>query len=265
MSAGASPASPSAPDGAPVVVGHRGAAALAPENTLASFARALADGAAAIECDVHLSADGQVVVMHDPSIDRTADPASPVTAGRIAEMTRAELDRVLLPGGEPVPSLAQVLDLCAEASRRGPGGAPQALIEVKAPEAASAVGRILRDRPGPQVPALVISFYPEALAALRESAPGIPIGLLVDRVEESTEGVLDQLGAEVLSVSVAGVEPADGRAAHEAGRLLNVWTVNEEEQLRRALAAGADSITSDDPGWVRARFAKLAAEHPGTC
>ena len=70
----------------PLVVGHRGAAHLAPENTLSSFRRALADGADLLECDVHLSRDGQVIVMHDETIDRTAGPDSPLRTGAIASL-----------------------------------------------------------------------------------------------------------------------------------------------------------------------------------
>src|SRR5690625_3933104 len=75
----------------PAVVGHRGAALVSPENTLASFRRALDDGAQLLECDVHLSADGELVVMHDQTIDRTAEASSPLRSGAIAELTRAEL------------------------------------------------------------------------------------------------------------------------------------------------------------------------------
>ena len=114
---------------APLVVGHRGAPAHAPENTLAAFRRALADGAELLECDVHLSADGHVVVMHDETIDRTAAADSPRRTGAIGELTRAELDEVLLEGGEKVPSLEELLALTTV----------PVFIEVKAAAAASAV------------------------------------------------------------------------------------------------------------------------------
>ena len=84
----------------PAIVGHRGASAHAPENTLAAFRRGIEDGAQVLECDVHLSADGHVVVMHDETIDRTAAPDSPRRTGAIGDLTRAELDTVLLADGE---------------------------------------------------------------------------------------------------------------------------------------------------------------------
>ena len=124
---------PSAPH-RPGIVGHRGASAHAPENTLAAFRRALEDGAQLLECDVHLSADGQVVVMHDETVDRTAAPDSPLRTGAISDLTRAQLDAVLLADGERVPSLAELLEMTT---------APL-FIEVKVASAAKAVAELLR-------------------------------------------------------------------------------------------------------------------------
>src|SRR5699024_4718547 len=101
---------PSAPQ-RPGIVGHRGASAHAPENTLAAFRRGLEDGAQLLECDVHLSADGEVVVMHDETIDRTAAADSPLRTGAIGELTRAQLDAVLLADGERAPAPAEPLEL----------------------------------------------------------------------------------------------------------------------------------------------------------
>ena len=101
----------------PAIVGHRGASAHAPENALLAFRRAIEDGAQLLECDVHLSADGQVVVMHDETIDRTAAEDSPLRTGAIGELTRAELDTVVLDEGERVPSLAELLEMLDERAR----------------------------------------------------------------------------------------------------------------------------------------------------
>ena len=117
----------------PVIVGHRGASAHAPENTLAAFRRAIEDGAQLLECDVHLSADGEVIVMHDETIDRTAAADSPLRSGAIGDLTRAELDTVVLEGGEHVPSLSALLEMTVV----------PLFIEVKAPAAAAAVAALL--------------------------------------------------------------------------------------------------------------------------
>ena len=101
------------------VIGHRGAAALAPENTIISFERAVADGADAIEFDVHVSADGHVVVIHDPTLDRTTDGTGAVaelTLERIraadagARFTRDGMEHPYRGRGVRVPTLTEVLD-----------------------------------------------------------------------------------------------------------------------------------------------------------
>lgn len=255
----------------PQIVGHRGAALLEPENTLRGFRRAIVDGAEAIELDVHLSADGHVVVMHDESIDRTANPSSPLTRGAIADLTRAELDRVRLAEDEHVPSLTQVLDLL---QRRGGEQPVEALVEVKAVAAAEAVARELSARiTAGTARAVVISFYPEALAAVRAIDAGIELGLLA----VSTSGVpadipeadmprvdvwaeLERLGAERLSLAIDGVADDDRARAAELGASLHVWTANREEQIRRALEVGAASITTDDPAWARETAEEILRE-----
>src|SRR5699024_877732 len=145
------------------IVGHRGAALVQPENTLASFRRAVADGADILECDVHLSADDHLVVIHDKTIDRTAADDSPRRTGAIADLTRAELDEVRLAGGSSIPALEDVLDIAAAA------GTP-IYVEVKAVAAASRTVQLLLDRglargagDPDQAPAWIISFSLEAL------------------------------------------------------------------------------------------------------
>lgn len=254
----------------PMIVGHRGAALLEPENTLRSFRRAIADGADAVECDVHLSKDGHVIVIHDESIDRTVDPSSPITTGEIAELTRAELDTVILEGGEKVPSLQEVLDLL----QREDGTAIEVLVEVKAEEAAEAVAHQLKEhveeRGGK---ASVISFYPKALAAVRRIAPTVPVGLLAVTtgnltvaVPESTLPAIDvwaelvNLHAERLSLAIDGVQEEDGPEAGNRNATLHIWTANTEEQVRKAVKLGVASITTDDPKWARALVEQIFSE-----
>ncbi|HEY9854311.1 MAG TPA: glycerophosphodiester phosphodiesterase family protein, partial [Stenomitos sp.] len=100
-----------APSDRPLVIGHRGAMAMAPENTLASFREAIAQGADGLECDVHLTRDGQVVVMHDFTLDRTTEGAGAIAAHTLAELRRLEAGSWYDArfAGEPVPTLAQTL------------------------------------------------------------------------------------------------------------------------------------------------------------
>ncbi len=232
---------PSAPH-RPGIVGHRGASAHAPENTLAAFRRALEDGAQLLECDVHLSADGQVVVMHDETVDRTAAPDSPLRTGAISDLTRAQLDAVLLADGERVPSLAELLEMST---------APL-FIEVKVASAAKAVAELLRALPSgsPAAASTVISFHADALAEIRRGA-GAPVSYLVEQVDEQAIAVARELGADGIGPSIKGLSLRAAEAVHEAGLVVNPWTVNTVAQLEVALACGVDTITTDDPAWVQ--------------
>ncbi|MDO5661597.1 MAG: glycerophosphodiester phosphodiesterase [Brachybacterium sp.] len=275
----------------PRIIGHRGAALLEPENTMVSFRRALADGADGIECDVHLSADGEVIVMHDETIDRTVLATSPIVSGALADLTREQLASIRVGFGhrqEGERSVAMkvgrmVQQKAADAARavldtdgdEDPGHdvpvltdvlnleAPQTLVEVKAPEAADAVGRILAERFGEQTyedladaPVVVISFYPDALAAIRRSAPQVPIGLVVKTTNDEVYEKVAELSAEMLCVHVITVGPEDRERTREMGVELNLWTVNTEDHLRKGLEIGADSLSTDDSGWARRTIAQ---------
>ncbi|WP_422115987.1 glycerophosphodiester phosphodiesterase [Brachybacterium sp. UNK5269] len=226
----------------PALVGHRGASAHAPENTLAAFRRALEDGAQLLECDVHLSADGQVVVMHDETIDRTAAADSLLRTGAIGDLTRAELDQVLLAQGEHVPSLQELLAMTTV----------PVFIEVKVAAAAAAVARVLAALPAgsPAAASTVISFHAEALAEIRRTT-ATPVSYLVRQVDEEALAVARELGAAGLGPSIDGLSLRAAEAVRAAGLQLNPWTINRSEQLAVALACGADTITTDDPAWAR--------------
>lgn len=230
----------------PAIVGHRGTPEQAPENTLASFRRAIADGAQLLECDVHLSADGQVVVMHDESIDRTAAADSPLRTGMLGELTWEQIRQVRLEGGERVPLLSELLEMTSV----------PVFIEVKVPAAARAVGEILAALPAgsPAAASTVISFHPEALAEIRRGAD-VPVSYLVKTVDEDAIRVARELGAAGMGPAIDGLCLAAARAVREAGLSLNPWTINTPEQLQVALACGADTITTDRAAWLREELA----------
>ncbi len=237
----------------PELVGHRGAAAVEPENTVLSFRRGVAEGSQWLECDVHLSADGHDVVIHDATLDRTAQADSPLRTGAVAELTRAQLDRVLVGKGEHIPTLAQVL----EAAVREDGTRAPLLVEIKAPAAADRVVEILLAHVEPDAwadpataPAVVLSFLEEPLRRAAELAPQIP------RMRTTTATSPDWWeSCRALQVAHAGVRIADARQADveraaQLGITLNLWTARTEEELERALELGCDTITVDDPAWA---------------
>lgn len=247
------------------VVGHRGNRAHAPENTLESFRQAVAAGVDALEFDVRLSRDGEVVVMHDPTVDRTTDGK-----GRVADLTLAEL-RALDAGatfstdggrshpyrgrGIGVPTLAEVLEAFV--------GTP-VLIEIKVVEASRAARAVI-ERLGAESRCIVSSFQGGAMAPFAGSR--IAIGASPEAVAPLLLPAI--LGRHFTSLHFQVMSlprfhhglpiplGALARAAEPAGVPLHVWTVNAPTVANRLWRRGIRGIISDDPATIlraRAQF-----------
>ena len=246
-----------------LIVGHRGARDLWPENGLDGFRRVRDLGVDAVEFDVHLARDGEPVVIHDPTLERTAEGKGPV-----AERTAAELAATRLRGGdgEGVPRLEAVLDVFA--------GPPIELqIEIKA----DVLGRVypgvertllaLLDRRGLGDRTVVTSFLPEVLRAIRELAPRQRVLGSLDRRSCQHMGGFEPALERFASIEgclVAVEKELLGRALDVAlGRLggerLGVAVPNDERELASWLAAPVRQITTDRPDIAL----KLRASAPG--
>ncbi len=230
--------------------GHRGASADAPENTLPAFELALVQGADGVELDVQLSSDGEVVVIHDETLDRTTDGTGPV-GGR----TWAELRALDASGGRPgfagtrIPLLAEVLELT-----RGTNAVVN--VELKTDQVAypgieAGVLEVVRAS-GVGERVLLSSFNHETLGVLRRLGAEQRLGALVeDRWFASGPG---WPGLDVVGLGLGAVHPSvlDATAslladARERGLAVNVWTVNEPLDLHRLFALGVDAIMTDVP------------------
>ncbi|WP_154792579.1 glycerophosphodiester phosphodiesterase [Occultella kanbiaonis] len=223
----------------PQIVGHRGASALAPENTLTSFARGVADGADQIELDVHLTADGHVVVHHDPTVDRTA-VGSGRTTGAIAELTWAQLQEVELAGGERIPTIQAALDAIDV----------PVLIEIKALEAAGPVARLVASG-GYAEKSIFISFKPEALAEVLRVDPGYRTGLIASETTDVQRAALAELGCGNYSLRYSGLTPDEVAHWQAQGLTVTGWPTLADADVAAGLAAGVDFMTADDPAWAR--------------
>lgn len=228
----------------PLVYGHRGASAHAPENTLPAFARALDDGADGVELDVRDAACGTVVVVHDPTLDRTAG-----RPGEVSRMPAHELATVEVGGGATIPTLDQAIDLVRGRDRRlnveVKGDVPDRL------HLCRAVARVLRRRsPREREGLMVSSFRPEMLAALRALGAGVPMAFLFD--EEHTGVLRARMLARVFRPD--GLHPqhrlADAATIarwHARGLFVAAWTVDDPERVRALAAAGIDGLITNDP------------------
>ncbi len=228
-------------------IGHRGAAATAPENTLASFRRAIALGADAVELDVQRTADGHLVVMHDDTVDRTTDGA-----GRVAGLTLARIEALDAGSwkgpefaGERVPTLDLVVDavpaptiLFVElkaGSARDPGIEEELLRAIR-----PARGRVR-----------VSSFDHRALARLHALDPQVPLGALFAFLPVDPVALARACGASALHPSVRYLVPEVVAEAHAARLEVHAWTVNEPEEIAAVRALGVDGIFSDHPDRLR--------------
>jgi glycerophosphoryl diester phosphodiesterase len=236
----------------PLVIAHRGDSAHRPENTLASFASALEVGATLVELDVQLTADGHVVVIHDPTLDRT-------TSGRgdVRRMTLAEVRQVS--AGFPerfgdtfadqrVPTLAEVLALVRERAR--------VMVEVKTESVtediedgieARTVAEVRRQGMADSV--ALISFDHRALHHCRSLAPEMTTGHLFSRTstDEMLAGAHDA-GCAVLMPHKSQLTDDLAARAHEAGLKLATWVVDEPAELKDLARFGLYGVGSNRPG-----------------
>lgn len=232
----------------PLVIAHRGASRVEMENTLPAFARAVAMGAAMIELDVQRSADGALVVIHDEDTLRVTGGQG----GPVAALTLAEL-QTLRVGQATIPTLREALELARDA-----GVAVN--VELKGPGVAGGVVALVRGL-GLRATTLLSSFDSGALAEARDLDPGLRLAVLMGtetlrpmtRLREAYPlPLLRRLKADAWHPHYRLVNPLVLRAVQRAGYKVNVWTVNEPEQMRRLVRLGVDGIITDVPDALRA-------------
>ena len=227
------------------VVGHRGAMAVCAENTLASFRRGELDGAAAIELDVHLSADARLVVIHDATVDRTAVGGR--RHGVVGELAWAELQEVELGDEQRIPSLEAALGVTRA----------EVHVEIKDPAAALQVAElVLREELQDRV--TLTSFDLGALAELRRRSTRLRLGVITTEPTAAALAAMADLDAGLLAAGAAHLDREVTGRLQAGGAQVCGWPVRTEAELGRALAVGVDLVTADDPGWCRARLEALA-------
>ena len=230
-------------------IAHRGASALAPENTIAAFERAVELGAGVIELDLHMSQDGELVVIHDDTLDRTTDGSGPVHQRSLAELMRLDAGRWFGEGfaGQRIPRLDEVLDRFA-------GKVPLAL-EVKAgstffPGIEEKVVSALRERAAIDH-AAVASFDHYALRRLKEIEPTIRTAALLVGRPVSVSAIAGPAKADGLALEASFVTKTEVEACRAAGLQIVVWVVNEPAQMRHFINLGVDGIITDRPDLLR--------------
>jgi len=217
------------------VIAHRGCGAAEPENTLRAIRRAMELGVDGVEIDVHACRSGEIVVIHDPTVDRTTNGT-----GSVVKLTLAQLREFDAGKGELIPTLQEVLELVS-------GRSLLLNIEVKVPGIERQVLELIH-RYGAEQQILISSFLHPVLAEIHRLDRDIAIGLLYSHPELGDPiEIARRLGAEALHPHHSLVTPQLAKQCLKAGLLLNPWTVNEEKDLRRMLTLDVNGIITDYP------------------
>jgi glycerophosphoryl diester phosphodiesterase len=246
----------------PVNVAHRGASTLAPENTIEAFRLAVEAGAGGLELDVHMTRDGHIVVIHDATVDRTTNGSGAVSEMTLDELRRFDAGHNFSPDGGStrpyrgrgvwVPTLGEVIE-------EFPGVAVNIEIKAGTPGIEETVLGILRDA-NALGRALVVSTPHAIVKRFRKISSGhistgasrweIGVFYILSRLrlERLVRPAYDALQVPLLHRGILVVTPRFIRAAQARGVRVDVWTINQAEEMRRLLDLGVDVIMTDRPG-----------------
>jgi glycerophosphoryl diester phosphodiesterase len=236
----------------PIIMAHRGARAQAPENTLASFQLAFTQGADAIELDAKLTADGQIIVFHDSTLDRTTNGTGSLATKTLAELRELDAGSSFSPQyrGEKIPLLEEVFDALGK----------RLLINVELKNYATPSDMLVKAvcdlviRCGLQKQVIFSSFLARNLKLARRYLPEVPRGLLAYRGwmgawARSFGFTFGDYAA--LHPSVTDVDAREVQRVHRIHRQIYVWTVNNPNDMLRLRNWGVDGIFTDDPALAR--------------
>lgn len=244
----------------PLIIAHRGGMGLWPENTLYAFERALKAGADVVELDLRPTADGEIVVIHDETVDRTSNGK-----GRVAELTLEELKNLdfaynFIPDGQENPLLrgeGVTIPTLGELFRRLPDAYFTMEIKPDSPDFARKVAEFVRQTGMAQ--RVVLSSFHTRIVEYLQKHP-VRIDTAASKSETTAVYILSKIGlgrlhqpkAKVYQVPVIHeglrvVTPAFVRAAHSAGQEVYVWTIDEPSEMKRLLEMNVDGIITNRP------------------
>jgi glycerophosphoryl diester phosphodiesterase len=213
-------------------IGHRGAPREFPENTVRAFQRAVERGATAVELDVHATADGVVVVHHDPVLSSSAN-AHP--RKRLDELTLAEVQEVQLDRAIGIPTLLEVFEALPASIR--------IYVELKGAGIETAVARVIAAAPRD---CAVHSFDHAAVARMRDIAPDIPRGILYDDRSVDVEAAMRETGARDVWPKWRLIDRTTVDRVHEREGRVIAWTVNSRRAAGALIELGVDGLCTDD-------------------
>ena len=217
------------------IYAHRGYSAAFPENTLAAFQGALDLGVYGVELDIHSSADGVPVVIHDEDLARTTNGIGLVTSKAAAELAALDAGN-----GQGVPTFEDVVTLAK--------GRLHFDIEIKGKNCEQGVLDVLSRHPG--TAAAISSFDWDVLANIRALAPNFELWVLADEVNDEAVTAAAALRATTLAIDYISLDEASMQKAAALGLKVMAWTVNSQDEADRLRNLGVVSICTDDPATV---------------
>ena len=260
--------------GTPQVVAHRGSSQLNAEHTLGAYIAALDEGADALECDVRLTADGHLVLVHDRRIDRTANGRGLVSTMELAQLDELDFASWKNPWADlddeapdvdierrKVLTLRRLVEAVADYDRRVElaietkhptryGG----LVERKLVEVLGSFGWT-----GVDAPARVMSFSHVALNRVKKLAPQLDVVQLVDKIYtwQLTKNLLEDDWIAGPGIELLRENPKFRRRLARSGRRIHVWTVNDEADLDLCVGMGVEAVITDTPGKALAHLRSM--------
>ncbi|WP_454191559.1 glycerophosphodiester phosphodiesterase [Paenibacillus sp. Marseille-Q7038] len=233
----------------PLIIAHRGAKGEAPENTIAAFELALQQGCDAFELDIHLSQDGEIMVIHDDTVRRTTNGN-----GFVKDMTQADLQQLDAGSwfdssyqGESIPTLREVFEIAP----------PHLMINVEMKggisEGVEEKLIALLEECDMYDQVIVSSFHFDSLRTLERLNPKVKTGLLYAQNFARPELLPNTAGVNAFSLHpyFIHVEEADFRSVQNEGLQMYAWTVNEEKVMTKLIEKGIDGIITDYPGRLK--------------
>ncbi|KAF2339860.1 glycerophosphodiester phosphodiesterase [Flavobacterium tistrianum] len=219
-------------------IGHRGAKAYEPENTLQAFKKALDLNSDGIELDVHLSSDGHLIVIHDETIDRTTN-----RKGRVNDFTSAELKSFLIDGKYQIPTLIEVFDLVDK----------KCLINIElkglgtAPKVVALIEEYISARNWKYENFIISSFDWNMLEETSKLNSNIPIGVLTEEDLDKALAFAEKIKAKAINPDFQLLNEENVQQIQEKGFLVLPWTVNSEEDIQKVKSYQVNGIISDNP------------------
>lgn len=219
-------------------IGHRGARGYEPENTLIGFQKALALNVDQIEFDIHSSADGEIMVIHDETVDRTTNGS-----GNVNSFTRLELQQFQIEGQQYIPTLIEVLNLIDRKCSIN--------IEIKsnglADKLVSIIQQYVTEKQWKYSDFIVSSFEWDNLEKVRLLNPTIPIAVLTETSIEDALAFAKKIKAQAINPDFQLLSIENLSQMQQAGFQVFPWTVNEIEDIKRIQSYKVDGIISDFP------------------